>query len=358
MTTLSALGAELLARHPPSAELWLEVGGALVRVRSSSAELCARLSRYFGEVVTEPRGAADVSVSLLEAPSPHFPLTLRDWPREAGKLGLKERYADASDGRLVEKVKSGMRFVLTRHERIAVGPCSLNLSQVVNFVIAQCLAKRLDEGWVLCHAAAVAFDSAGLAIAASSGAGKSTLALHLISAGASFVSNDRSLISRRQGRCELLGVPKMPRVNPGTLLHNRDLAGQLAPERRAELAALPPRQLWQLEDKHDVMVSEVFGPGRAVYRVPLRALLVLSWAPDASVPARFEPVELAARPDLMGRIMKAAGVFQVGGGDVPPAAAPDPAAYFRALRGVLVYEATGRIDFDVGVGFCRRLLQS
>jgi len=40
-----------------------------------------------------------------------------------------------------------------------------------------------------------------------------------------------------------------------------------------------------------------------------------------------------------------------------PYECPEPGAYLRALRGLLVYEATGRADFSAGVAFCRRLLE-
>ena len=59
----------------------------------------------------------------------------------------------------------------------------------------------------------------GIGIAARAGAGKSTLALHLLSSGLSFVSNDRLLIKAGASGPELAGIPKMPRVNPGTLLN-------------------------------------------------------------------------------------------------------------------------------------------
>lgn len=359
MIRIASLVAELTAAHPPLAELWLELAGTVVRIGSSSVELCAELTRYFGDAAVSPRPSADVDIGVIEMPPPRFPLELRDWPREAGKRGKKERYADASDGRLVVKVRTGMQFLLTPQARVAVGPCSRNLNQVVNFIIAQYLARRLGEGWLSCHASAVALGAEGLAIAAQAGSGKSTLALHLMSTGLSFVSNDRLLIRRDDGRCELLGVPKMPRVNPGTLLHNRDLVGLLPAARRAELEALPARELWQLEEKHDVMVSEVFGRGRTRDRVPLRALIVLGWSLDGVTPTRFDRVDLSARPDLLERIMKSPGVFhqELDGGHASAEALLEPEAYLRALRDVVVYEATGKADFDVGVGFCRRLLE-
>lgn len=350
MMRLERLAAELSSTHPPSAELWLDLAGVAVVVRSSSVALTASLERYFDDSVSAPAPHADIDVHLVETSTPPLPIALQDWPREEGKLGPKERYADTPDGRIVAKVRTGMLFVLTATTRMAVGPCLANMNQVVNFIIAQYIGRRLDEGWSLCHAAAVALGTEGLAIAARSGAGKSTLALHLMSAGLSFTSNDRLLIRRIGQRCELCGVPKMPRVNPGTLLRNPDLERLLSPARRSAMEALPPRELWRLEDKHDVVVRDVFGAGRTRYRVPLRALVVLSWSVDAASPARFDPIDLGARPDLLERVMKSPGVFHREG-------SPGPVAYLRALGDVLVYEATGRADFEMGVAFCRRLLE-
>jgi HprK-related kinase B len=354
MTQLEALASELSSVHPVAAELWLDLEGVTVVIRSSTRALAAGLARYFEDAISAPAPHADIQVDLVETPTPHdpkgLPRALLDWPREAGKLGQKERYADTPDGRIVAKVRTGMLFLLTASRRMAVGRCLDNLNQVVNFIIAQYIGRRLDEGWSLCHAAGVALGAQGLAIAARSGAGKSTLALHLMSAGLSFTSNDRLLIRRRGERCELCGVPKMPRVNPGTLLHNRDLVGLLAPERRAVLEGLPPRELWRLEDKHDVLIGQVFGAGRTRYRVPLRALVVLSWSVDATSAPRFGRVDLGARPDLLERVMKSPGVFHHAG-------SLEPQAYLRALDGVPVYEASGRADFAVGIAFCRRLLE-
>jgi HprK-related kinase B len=241
---------------------------------------------------------------------------------------------------------------------VAVGPSLANPNQIINFVISQYLAHRLDEGWALCHAAGVALGDRGLGIAARAGAGKSTLALHLVSSGLCFVSNDRLLIQRTGARSELAGVPKMPRVNPGTLLHNPDLTGILPPARREALEKLCAAELWQLEEKYDVMVPEVYGPGRCIYRTPLAALLVLNWGPAASAPTGFGRVELAERHDLLELVMKSPGVFHRDreGRNAAETAHQAPENYLRALAGVPVYEATGRADFDVGVGFCRRLL--
>lgn len=357
--TIASLAGDLLRIHAPNHVLWLDIGGFALRLRSNSPALLEVLSKYFADLVVSGAPAAAIQITALETEPPRFPLDYRDWPREPGKLGKKERYADTTDGRVVFKTRTGMQFLLASGELFAVGPCLMNPNQVINFVISQYLGRRLDEGWALCHAAAVAWSGQAIGIAARSGAGKSTLALHLMSTGWSFVSNDRSLITVSDARTELAGVPKMPRVNPGTLLHNPDLAGILPPARREELERMDPGELWQLEEKYDVMVPDVYGPGRCLYRAPLRALVVLNWARTADGAARFELVELGARRDLLGLVMKSPGVFHrdAEGRSAAETARPDPDVYLRALAAVPVYEATGRADFDVGVAFCRRLLE-
>jgi HprK-related kinase B len=357
--TIASLAGELSQRFPATQELWLDIGGLALLVRSNSAALLGVLSAYFDELVIRRAPHHDLRITAIEADLPRFPLMFCDWPRERGKSGQKERHADLPDGRVVLKNRTGMQFLLSRNELVAVGRCHANSNQVVNFIISQYLGKRLGEGWALCHAAAVALDGRGIAIAARAGAGKSTLALQLISTGLSFVSNDRLLIRRRGQVREIAGAPKMPRVNPGTLLHNQDLCRILPPERRSVLTRLDPSELWHLEEKYDVMVRDVYGPGRCIYRAPLCALLVLNWAREASGPARFDRVQLAERLDLLEQVMKSPGVFhQNADGRVALATArPDPAAYVQALSDVVVYEATGRVDFDVGVGICRRLLE-
>jgi HprK-related kinase B len=357
--TLASLASDLLRLHAPKHGLCLDIGGFGVHFRSNSAALLEQLSNYFADLVVAGAPPADIRIAALEAEPPRFPLEYRDWPRERGKAGKKERYADAPDGRVVFKMRSGMQFLLARDELFAVGPCSKHPNQIVNFIISQYLDRRLEEGWALCHAAAVAWKGCGIGIAARAGAGKSTLALHLISTGLSFVSNDRSLI-RATGTCtELAGVPKMPRVNPGTLLHNPDLAGILPPARREQLQRMDPGELWQLEEKYDVMVRDVYGRGRCLYHAPLRAWVVLNWSRTADEPARFASVELGTRRDLLGLIMKSPGVFHrdAGGRSAVETARPEPEVYVRALAGVPLYEASGRADFDAGVSFCRRLLE-
>lgn len=356
--TLAQLARDLQRAHPPRASLRLDIDGLGVHVRSSSTALLGTLRHYYGELVTESVSAEPLELVAIDAGAPELPFPFRPWPREAGKSGSKESVADTPGGRIIRKLSSGLCFLLTRREIVAVGPCAENPNQLINCIVALCISRQLHRGWQLCHAAGVAAGERGLGIAARSGAGKSTLALHLMNGGLSFISNDRLLVRGSSTGAEVAGVPKMPRVNAGTLLNNPALAGILPSQRRAELSRLEPRELWELEEKYDVIVSQVYGRGRVQSRAALSGLLILNWEVDAELPLRFEPVRLEERRDLLCLLMKSPGPFHrdPDGRAARFTAQPDPAGYLRALSGVPVIEATGRADFALAVGECRRLL--
>jgi HprK-related kinase B len=118
----------------------------------------------------------------------------------------------------------------------------------------------------------------GLALAGLSGMGMSTLALHVMQLGADFVSNDRLMVERRGGGLTMHGVAKMPRVNPGTVLHNPCLAPVIPEEERVRFEDLSPDELWTLEHKYDAFIAECFGPGRFRWVCPM-AGIVLSTGP-------------------------------------------------------------------------------
>ncbi len=121
---------------------------------------------------------------------------------------------------------------------------------------------KLDQGCLLCHAAAVSWKGQGLILAGFSGLGKSTLALHLMNKGLDFVSNDRLMVRKKDHCLEMYGVPKLPRVNPGTILNNQSLTGILTPDELKKFSGISEDRIWKLEHKYDVWLDKCFGPDR------------------------------------------------------------------------------------------------
>lgn len=395
-----ALARSFARRGPAPFGLTLRLEELTLRVRTNSAAIAEDLRRYFAPFTCAERGAADLDFLFLDGPveAPLVELAVR--PHLPGKRPDKERFADlpgkpggGHGGRLVRKQATGMVFLFGQGghgdvniaPNIAVGPCAQNRNQLVNFLCARYMERRVAQGWLLGHAAGVAQtrESGGkaLALCGFAGMGKSTLALHLVARGCDFLSNDRVLVEPRPGLAPVLhGIPKHPRLNPGTALGNPELAPHLAralPDAlRSAYADLPPESLYAVEDKYDAFIGDCFGVVNAAehavtplddakrpkpakrerFRLtaPLAGLVVLNWRHGAG-PVRPRRVELTQRPDLLEALRKPPGVFYL-----PRAletARLTAAQCLEALAGVPVLELAGGSDFAAGAQACLDFLQ-
>ena len=318
---------------------------------SNSSALIEELREYFGAYVVD-EGVADIEVIAVERPALDIEEALDvrfvDWAREPGKQGRKDAYADLTDGRLVRKVRTGLLFLQRDGLVIAAGPCRQHPNQVINFVNAQYMNRLQQQGWLICHAAASTANERAIGFAGFSGRGKSTLMLHLMEEpGVGYLTNDRLFIRRQDESVRARGIPKLPRVNPGTIIGNPQLHGLISQVEHDHFAAMPRDQLWELEQKHDVHIDRVYGPGRIGPESPLSAFVVLNWQRDESSIATLDQIELAERGDLLATIMKSPGPFyQYSDGHFhADDTAFDDTAYLQALHGVPVFEVTGGIDF-------------
>jgi HprK-related kinase B len=358
--------AEMLGGSAPAPHsLFLDLGDCRVEVRSNSKELLAELDAYFGGFVALA-GPVQVTLTALEGPAPDIPLELQAKEPEPGKARIKEEYADVPGGRLVRKTLTGMVFLFGHGMNLALGPCLANANQVVNFINNRYIEYKLHQGCLLGHAAAVAHlmaDSSGgrlrgLALCGFSGAGKSTLAMHVMSRGALFVSNDR-LLAEAVGRMDgpggaalrMCGVPKLPRINPGTALNNPDLASVVPDEDRERFQELDPDELWQLEHKYDVFLDKCFGEGRFVLQAPMHGLVVLNWRRGGGETSiRF--VKAQERPELLPAFMKAAGLFCLPNNGDAFWRDPEDQAYAGLLSQCDLVEVSGGVDFERAADFC------
>ncbi|MBT8117241.1 MAG: HprK-related kinase B [Gammaproteobacteria bacterium] len=344
-------GAELCAD-----ELCLAPGGCTLRLRSNSAELIALLADYFSHVAVAAT-VPEIDIIAIERDAPETGLAFVDWKREPGKTGRKDSYADLPGGRVVRKVRTGMVFLQSEPHRIAAGPCIQYANQVINYINSQYMNWLQHRGWLICHAAGLVYQDRGLGIAGFSGGGKSTLMLHMLADDAvSYLTNDRLFIRAGPDGVEARGIPKLPRVNPGTIVHNPKLHGLIPARQREALLNMPSQQLWELEDKYDVYVDRVYGDGRIVQEAALAAVLILNWQRDADAELTVRAVDLAQRPDLLAALMKSPGPFY----SYPDGRFQrdtddfDEPAYLDTLGQVVVYEACGRIDFT---GMARRCIE-
>jgi HprK-related kinase B len=248
-----------------------------------------------------------------------------------------------------------MMFVFGAGDNLAIGPCTSNYNQVVNFINNRYIEWKLNQGGVLGHAAGVSSNGKGLALAGFSGMGKSTLALGILSAGADFVSNDRLILQKHADAIFMYGVAKYPRINPGTILHNEDLDGILPEKQKRIYQKLTPNELWMLEHKYDVPIDQYYGPGRFKLTSRLTGLVILNWE-RTSDPSIFKKIDIAARRDLLDAFMKETGLFyqQERESRVVP---PTRDEYVTLLSECDCFEITGGVHFDQAAAFCMDTLK-
>jgi HprK-related kinase B len=354
MASLSALDytSNLQQTSPPEHHVDFAVGEWSARLRTNSEELVGLLAKYLRHFVA-PAEHPCVTITAHETAVPEFPKAFEDWKRDPGKSGQKEQVCDIEGGWLVRKVRTGMHYVLGSNQRTLVGPCVKNYIQVVNFINVEYMAWLMRKDWLLCHAAGICNASGqGLGLAGVSGAGKSTLALHLMNAGTHFVSNDRLLIGPG-APLQMSGVPKHPRINPGTALHNERLVGILPEERLTELRSMEREDLWQLEEKYDADIGEHY-QGRWKITADILGVVLLNWHRNDTGPVAIREIDFAAREDLWPTILKTPGPLWVGPNEQrsPNTPTADPQDYLQVMASLPVYEVTGGINFEKAVGLC------
>jgi len=346
--------APLLEEHALEHRLGLKFVDDRIDVRSNSPELIGMLRTYYSDFLGEEGEPVFVIDALQTAPQ-HFDLDYTIKQPEPGKTSLKEEYKDFPDGRIVHKLKTDMVFAFGSKGRYAIGPCIANDAQVINFINNSFIELVIKRGALLFHAAGIAKGGKGLCMAGFSGAGKSTLALEIMRQGTDFVSNDRLMVRREDGRLLMTGVAKMPRVNPGTVIHNRSLWSLMPEDERLGFEKLPAAELWDLEQKYDAFIDQCFGAGRFTLQSEMRGLVLLNWRREQA-PLQHTLVDLSRRRDLLPAFMKSVGLFFE---------MDDPAAeldfseqrYLELLGDCPVLEFTGGVNFQEAAEICLDYLQ-
>ena len=321
-----------------------------VIVHSNEAMLLAGIADYYRSYLkAEVHTTTSLNVYVMEQSAVGDELDWLDVPRDEGKQGRKEGFLDVAGGRWIKKFKTGMAFLQRPDHTVAVGPCASNLAQVINFINNQFLNHYLRQGFTLGHASAFCVNGEATAIAAGSGGGKSTLMLRCLeNPERDFLTNDRLLLKKTEQGTQAIGLAKLPRVNPGTLLHAERLRHILPEERQQALRQIPQSELWLLEEKYDVQIEDEYGLNRVRLAGNLSRLIMLDWSLDSAEPTQLEPVDLSAQPDVIEGLRKRPGPFyQDSDGAFANLNAIDSVAHYCSeLANVDVYRLTGKIDFD------------
>ncbi|WP_415719690.1 HprK-related kinase B [Maridesulfovibrio sp.] len=352
--TKSAIVEKYRTEFPAKEAIFIDFGGCVIETRVNSSELLADLTNYFKEFLIDAENG-DIMVTAHECPKTDLGLEYTVKQPDPGKTKIKEEFYNLPDGRVVYKRLTGMVFVFGNGDNIAIGPCIENSNQVINFINNRFIEYKLNKGSFLGHAAGVIENGRGIAMAGFSGMGKSTLALHLMSRGTTFVSNDRVMAEDNGDSLTMYGVAKQPRINPGTALNNPDLSCIVSPADKEKFMSMPKEELWELEHKYDALIDECYGQGKFILKAPLSGLVILNWQRDNSETI-VKVVDPKERKDLLPAFMKGTGLFYL---PDSPEKENDPGvdAYADLLSKTTLIEISGGVDFDKAADVCLKFMK-
>jgi HprK-related kinase B len=166
------------------------------------------------------------------------------------------------------------------------------------------------------------------------------MALAVVERGYRFVTNDRLLVRPLNGRVEMVGVPKRPRVNPGTLMRLSRLTPVASPSDLRRYRRLSPDELWTVEEKWDVDVDAIFGQGTFQLAGRLDAVYMLRWHPREAAGWQVHQLEPAERKTSLAGMAKTVGVYDLH----PPAPTEQQMLLDTIADTIPIYEVTGRVD--------------
>jgi HprK-related kinase B len=285
---------------PSLARLRLRFGGFHVELETNSLRAASRLETYFSSYLDpSPRSSRAILLRAIQGRAEYDEHRLQPWAPPVPGRRVKESYYDYRGTRFILKNRTGMLITLREDEARITGAVDRYLNQVVNLVNTLFGISVIDQGYAMVHASAVAragTDEISIFLG-NSGSGKSSVALQLIERGGyDFVSNDRVLLRATKDGVHVIGMPKKPRVNPGTLLASEALARLVHPAKRPRYQNMPPGELWMIEDKTDVDVTRTLGAAERLEGRLARAYS-LEWKHDGrglDVAALDAPAALAA----------------------------------------------------------------
>ena len=333
-----------------------EWDGWCVVLHTNSQQLLDMLGDYYQHFKGAGEAPANLDLYAYAGAVPEFGFEWRENQPEPGKKNIKEAVALWPGGRVVRKVLTGVQLLYAGDQRLCAGPLLDNPNQVVNFLNNMYLEDLLKGTGQLFHAAGVCSGSAGVGLAGTSGKGKSTLALRLLGEGFDLVSNDRLVVKEHGDKILMQGIPKYPRINPGTIVNQPALTDIATPLNLARYRAMAADALWELEEKYDAFVESCFPGCRFRLAADMKMFVVIDWDRKLDQPFRLEPVVAADLGALVNTVMKSPGILLPRTRERIPMAQADD--YLQLLGKTRLYRLAGGVDFDGAVSAIKAELAS
>jgi HprK-related kinase B len=318
----------------------------VVEVCFNHLELKEKIDRYY-QHFKAPDHIGSIQHFVIALHDVDIPLNLKleTKPPEPGKQNTKEEYVEEGERRIVRKIKTQVKFFYERDRFTASGPLLENDNQLVNFINNIFMGSMLkDREAQLFHAAALCHNNKGMGMAGPSGMGKSTLCLNILGEGYHLVSNDRLMVHHDEQGLGMCGVPKYPRINPGTILNHPKLVDMWTPEQREHYRSIPNKELWDLEEKYDGMIEEHYPGSHFQLESSMEYFVIINWERHSPSPFQLKEISLRQHRHLLPHIMKGPGVVVPGFRYDQDPLQEEP--YLELMDRCTVFELSGGLDFS------------
>lgn len=320
-------------------------GGFVVQVQANDYRIISALDDYFEKFIHEFPVQIHAVVNAYEDEAEKIEILMQTRQPEPGKTNLKEMYTCEEGALMIHKIKTGVNFLIHDVQRIAHGPLLNNINQLVNFINNIKMDDLLQkaEGQIF-HAAGVSKNFVGMGLAGQSGRGKSTLCLKLLGGGIDFVSNDRLVVDQEDGYLMMNGIPKYPRVNPGTVLHQPNIQSIMTGEEIETYSAMSKEELWPIEKKYDVKIEKYFDACEFKFDAEMKYFVFINWDPSSDAEMSLQEINIANRKELLPHVMKSPGLM------LPKSKSRleplSEKAYVDLLSHCTLMEISGGVDFE------------
>jgi HprK-related kinase B len=233
-----------------------------------------------------------------------------DYPPKKGDTP-KESYCDTGQARIILKRRIGMVHFIENKTIATVGNILNYTNQYVNMINEIYIDTLASFGYIPLHASGVSDGENVIIFTSPSGMGKTTLALQMLERGFKFVSNDRILIcvDVKRRRFEVVGAPKIPRINPGTVLAIPRLHGLMQQEDLERYLTFSYNKLWNIERKFDVNLSEFYGTDALSLDGKLKGIVLLDWKPRRGE-TKIEKLDWGNALNSLERYLRIESVFR------------------------------------------------
>ncbi|MCH2206298.1 MAG: hypothetical protein MK132_10560 [Lentisphaerales bacterium] len=272
-------------------EVNLRMGEVSYKVFSNSRPLLDTLNSYFSHILTSSSPVACL-IYIIEYSGFRVDLPFSKLSDDSDKGSSLNEVFDLEDGRIVHDCGADMYYLHSDIHNIAIGPCEMNPTQVIDYILSQYEVYLQKHNWLALPASCVEMAGIGLALISKDYAGRSALVYKLMDLEeVRFVTESKLYLKPEEGIIEGCGLAKQPRCVAFSALNTEKLGHLISGPLFSESQGLSESEIWAMKETYDVDIEIVYGIEKIVHDTAIQVFLFLDWSIDTDSPCMVEQVQ-------------------------------------------------------------------